>query len=563
MALTSEHAHRGAFLSGDARLGHGRLGGLHPLHQLPDPGLVDASAPVHDSGRPGERREGRVMRRTSRPRARVLLAALLCLVVLTGCGRHDALVERYRAERMAWGVEKLQAAVTANPDLATDATRADLEARHRGIVASFPPPEGDPSDVVRQTARISATSRFSLASLALTQGDLEEAKRWYASVADSYAFDRELTLEALSQLARVNRASGAWDEAVAVYGRLFEEFSPTAEAGGLPDSRILSAPLRIADGYRERGMEDEADEWYTKARSYYRRLIQESPDGPTARAALGEIAETYVRQERWSEAVEAYVELDERFGDENSRGQIWLTLARIYGDELSREGVARDYYERVEEAYGGDESGATASIAIARYDIEAGRYEEARRRLENVLESFGDEERFAATASYLLAQSYELDGEWDAAAARYQSLARDFPATMYGLRAPLHVADRYERIGEMSGARSALSRAVEHYRMVTRDYAGTPAELAAGAYLIDALIRLERWEEAASELVAFVDRHPQADAAPGMLFQAGMVHENELGAPERARTLYNRVLEGYPESERASDARSRLEELPR
>jgi TolA-binding protein len=490
-----------------------------------------------------------------------LVTALALMLVVAGCGGHSEVADRYRAERMAWHVEKLERAVAQNPDLATDAMREDLVARHRDIVATFPPPNGDPTDIERETARISATSRFALAALAVTEGDLEGAGRWYTSVTDSYAFDRGLTLEALSQLARVRRAAGDWEAAVAVYERLMDDFPPALEEGGLPDSRVLTAPVRIAGGYAAAGAEAKADEWYERARAYYRRLMAEEPRSPTARAALGEIAETYVRQEMWGEAVDAYTELDRTYGDEVSRGQIWLTLAELYGTGLSDQSAARDYYARVVEDYGGEISGATASIAIARFDIESERYAEARERLEDVLASFADEERIAATASYLLALTYELEGEWDAAAARYQSLARDFPATMYGLRAPLHIATHYERGGELSAARSALSRAVEHYRFVVRDYVGTPAELAAHGYLIDALVRLERWEDAASELLSVADRFPDADAAPGMLLQAGMLYETKLGDTGRARALYARVVEGYSASAHAAEAQDRLDAL--
>ncbi len=504
------------------------------------------------------------MRHGSRRLVRRLLPAALVIIAagaVAGCGRHEALTRRYRAEQMAWGVEKLERAVGQNPELATDAMRAELEARHREIVREFPPPATDPSQTERETARISATSRFALASLAAAMGEADRAVHWYSSVADSYSFDRGLTIEALSRLARVRRAVGEWDKAVEVYRRIMEGFRPETEDGGLPDSRVLTAPVQVADGYRARGESEKADEWYARARDYYRELIEENPASATARAALGQIAETWVRQERWGEAVEAYTELDRRYGDESSRDRIWLALAEIHGSRLGDEGTAGKYYARVVDEYGDEIPGATASIEIARYDIEEGRYEKARERLESVLNAFRDEERIAATASYLLALSYELDGEWNTAAARYQSLARDFPATMYGLRAPLHVAERYERIGEESGARSALSRAVEHYRMVVRDYAGTPAELAAAGYLIDALIRLERWEDAAAELVSLADRHPEADAAPAMLLQAASIHHDELGNAARARALYGRVIESYPESERAADARSRLDEL--
>lgn len=477
----------------------------------------------------------------------------------SGCGPRGGLSDRYVAERLAWQAQKLRRAMRDNPELATDEMRRALADKYGEIVRTFPPPaEGAELDEYeRDVAAISGMSRLALAALSAEEGDLDEAVRLYTSVRDSYAFDRGLAVDAMVSLARTYEQGQDWPSAVRVYEDLTATWA-AAGPDGSPDPRILASPIRVALGHQLLGDQSEARRAFAAAGAYYDRVASEWEGTPTAQAALAYKAEALEMGGRWAEAVAAYEQLDGLRGNESNRAELWLKLAELYELRLGRRARAEEYYRMVERDFSEDPAGATASIALARYDIERKKYGDTRARLERVVQSFGDNEPLAATAAHYIALSYELEGRWESAAPAYAAVAHDYPTTLYGLTALLHVSDRYLEMGETDVWESTLERAAEHYERVSRDYAGTPAEIAARTYLADVRARQGRWEEAAEILLDAAERHPESQASPGMLLRAADMCEKEMGDRTKAREILERLVTEYPESAPAKEAEKRL-----
>jgi TolA-binding protein len=499
--------------------------------------------------------------------ARRLAAVLLIVVVAVcvGCESSREIRDRYEAERMAWRASSLMRAVSVNPGMNTDEMRARVEDEYRNITRAFPPPEGDSegvSEVARQIARISGHSRLALGQLAMDRGDFDEARRLYSSVRDSYALERGLAIDATLALGAVERREDRWPEAVAVYAGLIEDWQPARDPESSPDTRILRAPLSVAAVYRARGDAAEAAAWSDRAREYYARWIAEWPESPTAELATSLTAESYGLEDRWEEAARVYEELDRDFGTPENRAPLWLGLAEIYETRLGRNGLAREYYERVESEYGDDVSGATAAVSLARQDLAAGRHDDARRRLSRVIDEFTTEQVVSATAMQYLAMSFEATGNWDRAAAQYSVLAREYPTTLYGLRALIHVSDRYVQSGDEEVGASTLERAVEQYTRVIREYAGTSAEIAARGYLVDARIRQEKWEAAARILLETSELLPDSEDAPIMKLQAADLYTRQLEDFASAREVLEDIASTYAGEPWAEEAARQLEALP-
>jgi TolA-binding protein len=314
----------------------------------------------------------------------------------------------------------------------------------------------------------------------------------------------------------------------------------------------------VADGYHVLGSVEETAERYERARSYYDEWLAEWPGTPTAQAAMSFKVEAFTHEERWEEAARAYERYDREYGDPENRAAVWLSLADIYGARLSRRDLARSYYLRVEEAYRDEIPGAAAAISLARDDIAAGKHGAARARLSWVISKFAHETRIAATAMHELATSYELSGEWDRAVAHYNELARDYPTTMYGMTALLHVAERYRDLGAPEAAKAALERAGNHYVRVMRDYPATQAELAARGHLVDTKMAQERWDEAADLLLETAERFPDGAASPVMMLQAADICETRLEDNARAERTLESLVRTYPEGPWANEAARRL-----
>ncbi len=489
---------------------------------------------------------------------------VLLLPMLTGCGNEE-FTARYRAEKMLWSATKLQQAISENPELATEEMRALIAEKYELIVTEFPPPEGasesDLSMDALVTASISGRSRIVLAGLMAAENRREESAELLASVRDEYTAVRPLAVEAALSLASLQEASGDWEAAVAEFDLLVECWPPAYEDGSGPDTRILRAPMRKATGYVLRGQESLAAGAFDEARSYWRHWEKEWPGSSTALSAASLVAESFSVEQRWSDAVDAYKELDAVYGDESNRAALWLTLADIYKERLGKIAEARVYYEKVSVTYGGEIAGVTADVALAVDDIRRESYSRARERLESVIVEFGDEEAVAATATYHIARSFELEGRWDEAIPHYRTLSSRYPSTMYGLTAPLHVAGHLTEMGEAAAAATALSGAADAYERVMRDFIGTPAELVARNNLVETRLRQGLWRQAAEVLVESADRFGDTSATAAMLLQAADLYSEKLGDDDSARSLLESVVHLYPGEAGGDAAQQRLDNL--
>ena len=505
------------------------------------------------------------MTRTPTARRVPVLAAVVLVVALAigACGPRGGLSDRYVAEKLAWQAQKLRRAMRENPELATDATRAELSRIYSEIVRMFPPPTAGVdtlTDLELDVASVSGLSRMRLAAMRAEAGDVEEALRLYSSVADSYSFNRGIAVDASMAVAATHDRLGRRAEARVALERIVEQWPPAEPRDAPPDLRVMRIPLRIAASHLFRDEGPGAGAEFDRARDYYRGLVEGWSGTPTAEAALGLLAESYETEGRWGEAADAYREFDREFGNDANRASLWLKLGEIHGGRLGNRDLAIYYYGAVEEEYTEEPEGGTASITLAMYDIEDQRYEEARSRLSAVLDRFPNDEALAATALQRLGTSFELEGQWDNAVAQYNALATQYPASALGLSAPMHIANRYGEMGETRAAETALERAVEHYALVARDYAGSPAELAARNYVIAIRTRQERWPEAAQALTETAGRYPESAVAPSMLLRAADIYADELDDADSSLRLLERIVREYPDSEAGAEAQARLGE---
>ena len=499
------------------------------------------------------------MKRHTGPAALVVILCVMALVV-TACGPRGGLSDRYVAERLAWRAQTLGRAMSENPDMATDEMRDRLQSIYEEIVRLFPPPGSgeDLDEIATDVARISGMSRLSLAVLLEYRGEAERARDLYASVADSYAFSRTMGIEAASRLAASLESAGEFEEAASVLLSLTDRWQPAEEPDGAPDPRILGAASRAAADMVASG-EVELPDALDTAREYYGRVLAEWSGSAVGAAALSGIAESYETEGRWPEAILSYERLDREYGTPERRASLWIKLGDLYSSGMGDNGRAAEYYRRVTTTFADRPEGGAATISLARFDLAAGRYEAAREKLESVLARFSDEETLAATATQHLAMSYELEGKPEEAIARYGELSSSFPTSLYGLSAPLRVAEVYEEMNEEEASESALERAAQQYERIIRDYSGTPAELAARNYLITAKTRQEDWPRVAELLVETASMRPDEPASISMMFQAVGIYESRLSDVDAAREVLRGIASRYAGTPAGEQAALRLE----
>ncbi len=112
---------------------------------------------------------------------------------------------------------------------------------------------------------------------------------------------------------------------------------------------------------------------------------------------------------------------------------------------------------------------------------------------------------------------------------------------------------QYNR-GSVTTARAAFDRFLNSY---------PSHQLAPDAryYLAEILYQENELEEALEAFLEIPEIHPAAERVPRALYRAGVIQE-ELGNTEDARSLYERVVNSYPDSGVTILAEERLGQLP-
>jgi len=149
-------------------------------------------------------------------------------------------------------------------------------------------------------------------------------------------------------------------------------------------------------------------------------------------------------------------------------------------------------------------------------------------------------------------------------------------ATNPGAEEDVPTAEGYYQQGlrELEGRRTFIffrdvnyPKAIELFQEVIDNYPYSEYATLAELKIADIYFDQEKFDEAASYYQDFVELHPTHDQVPYALYQHGLCSFERMTSADRDQTAtrdamaqFEALLEGYPDSEYATDARARLSE---
>jgi outer membrane protein assembly factor BamD len=224
----------------------------------------------------------------------------------------------------------------------------------------------------------------------------------------------------------------------------------------------------------------------------------------------------------------------------------------------------------------------------AQADLKAGRYTEGRLALQTLINTYPDSE-FLAKAKLAVADSYYKEGGTSSTTqsiSEYKDFITFFPFLEEAAYAQMQVAMAHYRMMEKADRDSTQAQAAEdEFQAFILKYPQSPLVPKAEQYLRevqevlgDGEFRIARYyylktdyRAAAARLVEVTDRYPLYSQTDEALWMLGNVYsrakqgskneddKNHWG--DLAAKCYDRILQDYPLSNRAVDARSRLSSM--
>ena len=322
----------------------------------------------------------------------------------------------------------------------------------------------------------------------------------------------------------------------------------------------------------------------------YEEILERHPDAavaPSARRGLGNMYRQQAEQSderafdgsgeripapNYEAARSAYKTFLENYPSHPEYASVLLQLARLQQDVFRNDDAAESAFREVIQREPG-----TDTAQEARYDL--GRLALQRDQLSNARITFGrivDEVRtgdLANRARYELARLDFYEGAFDAAETQLDATEDNTSAEVANDAIELGVLIRSNRGPDSTDAPLRLYAEAQLLDR-QRDLVAATARLDTllsryGQHMLadDARYRrahlLERRGQTADAAAAFAELpliHPRSPYADEAMYAAGQAQE-KLGEVQKAVTTYNRLLEKYPGSLLAADARSRLRQL--
>lgn len=217
-------------------------------------------------------------------------------------------------------------------------------------------------------------------------------------------------------------------------------------------------------------------------------------------------------------------------------------------------------FDRVLQQTPGTVWAARAQLAKGSLSALQSQYPQAREAYALVVQNYNQYKNLTLKARLATAKTYEAEHQWEEAAKAYGELASHHPWTVAGMEALLYVGRMYEQRKEPDQAARTYERAVRRYTQLIPD-APTP-ELAVQmkGYLAVAYQQLGKWDHAVTTLEELTGA-PHGVNRPLVLLMLGTIYQNKLGNPQKAESIYTKLVTEFPEHPFGKAAKTKLEEL--
>ena len=496
----------------------------------------------------------------------ILLTVTICSsVALDSCGRKTDTAIRFEMEKMMTEADRLsRELLIKGPSLSEDDLNTLVEA-YNAITLKISPPQdslevADASDAKKEVWALASLANTRIGVLYLDHKMYDKALSHFETVINNHATSELQKNAVINYMARTKEKAKRFLEAAASYDSLANGYRRIA-VPERPNLDALGAPIKAAEMWLMAGDRREFDERMESARTYYRDLIQEYPDSPLESAAIGKLAASYIKQGRFTEAVEVL----ESTRDENTgliSPTILMRIADIYMNNLKDFRKAEQTYREFISSYPGDKQLGSAYLGLGLSLFERGKFAESRRAVGNIERLPQADQRIVLEANYLIALCYDNEGKWELSKGQLDYIQGSFPGTDKAFEAALYIANRYRSKGQTELARKAYDDAEDYISRYADQTGGNVVSVSrAMGYLVRCYIEQEDYDRAAQTLMQLYQSFPQLPEGRFAPLKLADLYENAIFDTARALYWLRAFVDSNPENDNLEAVKARIRKL--
>jgi len=485
------------------------------------------------------------------------MAALAAgLMLCPGCGSEDK-SPTYEAEKALFDARRHASELTF-PTLNVEFLDRTLTA-YRMIIDNY----SSETENIEGMDLILVTAQMELAELEFRASLFEDARKDFLHAYEIAGNVPAARANALWSASFISRETGDTDEAFDLFRKFHEEYlsgDQILDTARL-NRRYILTPIRIAEICKARADFDCARKWLGEAEKIYSHIIRSNASDIIKKEARYNLVSTYLLSEEWLKARGTIREMRKIYGDQADIPSLLFLEARIEFDGFGDLERAVSVFDRIVTEHPRSKEAPSALLMKGNILFDEKKYDDAATAYNRILEEYRDSSQEAVEAQWQLAILEESRNNWIEASLHYKSVYTSFPSTIQGMEAPLRIAAHYRATGEAEALDAAYERAIEHYSRLSSMQYSEMVRIVAEEYHVRTLVEQERWEEAASRLLALPERYPQFHKFKENCLMAAAIYETELGNPDRAAEILQSCASKYPGTSLATEALKQFERI--
>lgn len=255
-----------------------------------------------------------------------IFLVFVVLLILNGC---DSGI--YSAEKRFWHASKAFNGLVKASDKATQVDYQKVIDSFREITIRYPMWSN------------SAQAQFNIGQLYAMQGNLSKAKGEFGVIIKGYPTNTDMCARGLFMIAIICEREDDWPKAKETLDKITDSYPDTGTA--------FQVPIHIAEYYKIKGQNAEAEAAYAAALDKYKKIIKNNPKTYGAIITVDLIMTCYADQERWNEALDYLSGLASDYPDTLLAPKGLFIKGAIYEQKLNQPDKARELYREVIQKY--------------------------------------------------------------------------------------------------------------------------------------------------------------------------------------------------------------------
>ena len=499
---------------------------------------------------------------------RIIFAAIVLTSVFSlimSCSKKSDITVRYEMEKMLDETDRLQSQFALKgPKLSDDDFKLLVKA-YSSVM--------DMTSLPRKTSKVESASNerkgaWSIALLANTRigilykdrHDYDKAYDYFETVVKCPAASPVQVNAVMNYMAICQETAGRYKKAASLYDSLANNYLELIVPLN-PNMDALEAPIKAAEMWSLAGDSVRFNIKLKQARDYYNKLRKKFPGTAFENIVIGKIVATYLRQNRFQEAISLMQATKDDSTGLTPPGlmlmiaDIQMKYARQYKD------VEKTYREFIRAYPEHDKIGSVhLGLGLALY--EQGLYYKARRAIKDIDNIQKVTSHTVAEAYFLKALCYEKEGRWEKAIGQFDLIQATFPGTDKAFEAGLYVAYYYSDKGKTKLAAQAFKEAEEYIKRYTVPETTNPlmASRALG-YLVRCYAEMGDLTKAIETLTSIYNNYPNLPEGKFAPLKIADLYENMLNQPRKAAHWLTIFLKINPEDKEYKNIQAHIKEL--